>query len=62
MADHRADMLIPVSRACYNAQWEEGFDSLDPCGIEYALALQVGRAAISAMADVLLADITGEAA
>lgn len=39
-----------VARACYEAQWdEEGFDRLNIAGIEYALAMQVGRAALDAV-------------
>ncbi len=55
MSDHRADLLLPVSKAIYEAQWDESFDDLNPAGIDYAMALQLGRAAIAAMASVLLA-------
>lgn len=38
-----------LARACYEAEFDESFDSLNPKGIEYALALQVGAAALKEM-------------
>jgi hypothetical protein len=49
MADYPEEAVRIVARACYEAQWEEGFDDLNPAGIEYAMAMQIGRAALDAM-------------
>lgn len=41
-----------VARAVWDAQFEDEFDGLNPKGIEHALALQMGRAALDAMRGV----------
>lgn len=39
-----------VARAIYESEYADGFDYLDPEGIEYALQLQKARDAIEALA------------
>jgi hypothetical protein len=48
-----SDLIEKVARASHDAQWEDGFDRLPPNGIERALAEQVARAAIAAVAEWL---------
>lgn len=48
-----SELVENVARAAHDAQWEDGFDRLHPNGIERALAEQVARAAIAAVAEWL---------
>ena len=54
-------LIEKVARAAHDAQWEDGFDRLPPNGIERALAEQVSRAAIAAVAEWMIDEFSYQA-